>query len=104
MLQLASYQNSIVGPGMGTLRSVLTLRMYNEVCMYCDIAIAHVQSASTFLSCSINGGGQRMGRDNLYGNYTETAILFQIALKALDRRVDANKPFLLSVQVNAPVR
>jgi Sulfatase len=51
-----------------------------------------------------SGKGQLMGRDSLAGNYSMTSVQYQAAIAALSRLLDAEKPFVLSVQVGAPVR
>jgi predicted kinase len=45
-----------------------------------------------------------MGRDSLPGNYSMTSVQYQTAISALNRLLDAGNPFVLSVQVGAPVR
>jgi hypothetical protein len=47
--------------------------------------------------------GQSMGRDSLASNYSMTSVLFQTAISALNHLVDEGGPFLLSVQIGAPV-
>lgn len=44
-----------------------------------------------------------MGRDSLTANYSMTTVLLQTAIRALDQLVDEGGPFLLSVQIGAPV-
>jgi hypothetical protein len=44
-----------------------------------------------------------MGRDSLPANYSMTSVLFQTAIRAVDRLVDDGRPFLLSLQMGAPV-
>lgn len=50
--------------------------------------------------------GKEIGQDFLGINHTSTAIVSDMALRALDRILSdtSNKPFLLSVHYNAPVR
>jgi hypothetical protein len=45
-----------------------------------------------------------MGRDSLTGSYSITSVQYQTAIAALNRLLDEGNPFVLSVQISAPVR
>jgi len=48
------------------------------------------------------GQSNVVGRDSLSQDYTTTSILSKMALRSFDRLVAADKPFSLSVHINAP--